>query len=356
MDEAVVLSQEEKNNLRRSTKKQKHVRLSLNLIEELFLIRIYVWAPPSPQVDHEDDDGVDEGYSYSSDSEEDDSDLQDFLAKRDPLCPIDKITKREKKNLAIPWKRAIIVKLLRKKIGLKLLQSRLSKLWQPFSSMDIIDLENDYFLIHFVWIRIPGLPVEYYDRQILWRIDSDPPKVDVANDVVNAAKENPVHNAVGKEDAAMEEEFGPWMLVQKGGRRSQSGNVSNAAKVAYVNSRTTPIRDKKSQWIEIFHFGVMVPRQHNSPNDGAKSKERDVAHSLIKKAKIPVKTVFAASNSRKPICLVAVDNLVNDKVKTPPSQPPLNIQRSQPLDDSRFKKKERNQGACGNAPKISHDF
>jgi hypothetical protein len=88
------------------------------------------------------------------------------------------------------------------------------KMWAPAGEMEIIDLENDYFLIRLedrsdvarvfeggpwlilghhlviqrwhpkffpkenelkrvaVWIRIPGLPIEYYDKHILWRIGS----------------------------------------------------------------------------------------------------------------------------------------------------------------------------------------
>ncbi|KAJ1428329.1 hypothetical protein SESBI_09060 [Sesbania bispinosa] len=128
------------------------------------------------------------------------------------LCPSVKLSKSERLGVCIPWKRALIIKLLGKRVSLKSLQGRLHKLWQPKERMEVIDLDNDYFVVRFadwsdlnrvyeggpwvimghylviqrwkpeflpfeeefkrvsVWIRIPGLPIEYYDDHILWRI------------------------------------------------------------------------------------------------------------------------------------------------------------------------------------------
>lgn len=38
------------------------------------------------------------------------------------------------------------MKLLGKRVGLRFFQNRLMKMWQPVGTMDVIDLENDYFL------------------------------------------------------------------------------------------------------------------------------------------------------------------------------------------------------------------
>ncbi|KAJ1403340.1 Zinc finger, CCHC-type [Sesbania bispinosa] len=128
------------------------------------------------------------------------------------LCPTVRLTKSERIGACIPWKRAIIVKLLGKSVSLRFLQGRLQKLWQPAGRMEVIDIDNDYFVVRFmdwsdlnkvydggpwlimghylvmqrrrpefqpfeeafkrvsVWIRVPGLPIEYYDGHILWRI------------------------------------------------------------------------------------------------------------------------------------------------------------------------------------------
>ncbi|KAJ1389959.1 Ribonuclease H domain [Sesbania bispinosa] len=128
------------------------------------------------------------------------------------LCPMVKLSKEERIGACIPWKRAIIIKLLGKRMSLKFLQGRLQRLWQPKERMEVIDIDNDYFLVRFtdwsdlnkvyegvpwvimghylvvqrwkpeflpyeeefkrvfVWIGVPILPIEYYDDHILWRI------------------------------------------------------------------------------------------------------------------------------------------------------------------------------------------
>ncbi|XP_057418503.1 uncharacterized protein LOC130712715 [Lotus japonicus] len=130
----------------------------------------------------------------------------------DPLCPVIKITKQELREARSPWKKAVIVQLLGKKMGLGFMRTRLQNLWQPLGSMEIIDLAHGYFVVRFnnledyqhvfdggpwvilghclvvqqwkpefipataepgkvaVWIRIPDFPVEYYGKHFLWRI------------------------------------------------------------------------------------------------------------------------------------------------------------------------------------------
>lgn len=95
---------------------------------------------------------------------------------------------------------------------MKFLHTRLVRLWKPAGDIEFMDLENDYFLVRFaerydlqkvlsggpwmlfdhyiviqrwkpefspfedelkrvaVWIRIPALPIEYYDKRVLWKI------------------------------------------------------------------------------------------------------------------------------------------------------------------------------------------
>ncbi|KAJ1436793.1 Endonuclease/exonuclease/phosphatase superfamily [Sesbania bispinosa] len=130
----------------------------------------------------------------------------------DPLCPVVRLTDEERRGIRIPWKRSIIVKLLGRRMDLRYFQARLYKLWRPKARMEIIDLDNEYFIIRFedlddlqhvfdngplmladhyiviqwwqpgfkpyedelrrvsVWIRVPGLPIEFYDNRVLWRI------------------------------------------------------------------------------------------------------------------------------------------------------------------------------------------
>lgn len=61
--------------------------------------------------------------------------------------PIAKVSRTELKETCQPWKNAIIVKLLGKRLGLPFLKASLLKLWEPMSAMEVIDLDNDYILI-----------------------------------------------------------------------------------------------------------------------------------------------------------------------------------------------------------------
>jgi hypothetical protein len=124
-------------------------------------------------------------------------------------CPEFILSKFEEKRIYRPWRRGVIVKLLGRRIGYKALETRLKQMWVRKGSINIIDLSNDYYLVAFtneedqyaalmdgpwfiydhyltvqewkpnfnpisdtikevaVWMRISGLPIEYYDSQIL---------------------------------------------------------------------------------------------------------------------------------------------------------------------------------------------
>ncbi|XP_023892706.1 uncharacterized protein LOC112004708 [Quercus suber] len=122
------------------------------------------------------------------------------------------LSKEEKARIRKPWGQAIIVKKFEWKVGFLFLSSRLRTNWMPVGRMDCIDIGNDFFLIKFelqsdlqvvlkggpwyvgqhflairkwelefkaeeaslsfvaVWIRLPGLPIEFYDLIILKKI------------------------------------------------------------------------------------------------------------------------------------------------------------------------------------------
>jgi hypothetical protein len=124
-------------------------------------------------------------------------------------CPIFVLSKSEEKRIHRPWKRGVIVKLLGRRIGYKALETRLKQMWVKKGIINIIDLGNDYYLVTFshefdhgttltngpwfiydhyltvkqwspdfhpqsdtikkvaVWVRIAGLPIEYYDARVL---------------------------------------------------------------------------------------------------------------------------------------------------------------------------------------------
>lgn len=102
--------------------------------------------------------GVNRGENaYSSDDselweEEDDSDdnMQEDVEKEvDLLCLDIPITIEERKKLCSPRKKAIIIKLLGKKIGYRFLNGRLAKLWNLNGEFELIDLQNEFFKVRF---------------------------------------------------------------------------------------------------------------------------------------------------------------------------------------------------------------
>ena len=111
--------------------------------------------------------------------------------------------------MAQSLKQAVVVRLLGRSIGYKLLSSKIKDLWQPRHGYKIIDLEKDYYMVKFdamedyqgallkgpwsilghylivqpwspsfttedndlsaiaAWVRFPGLPIQYYHKSVL---------------------------------------------------------------------------------------------------------------------------------------------------------------------------------------------
>ncbi|KAJ1394710.1 hypothetical protein SESBI_33960 [Sesbania bispinosa] len=211
------LSPEEKDNLSRSTKKPKVHE------EESSYEGIVVMETPPPLVEEHIEEpkplfetdtnmrlkrkvvsykdvilGVNGGSSGSFEEEdnvsEDDMESDDSIsseeehhpAQIDPLCPEIFLSKEEHRYACKQWKNSIILKLLRKRIGFRALHLRLLKLWNPLGDMELIDLENDYFL--------------------------EP-----------AAIADDVRMDNGKE----RDNFGPWMLVQRNVWKKSAPNKRN---------------------------------------------------------------------------------------------------------------------------------
>lgn len=122
------------------------------------------------------------------------------------------LSKETKQCIRAPWSKAIIVKVFSRIVGYKFLHSRLMNLWKPFGRVDMVDLGKDFFLLRFsvqedlelvlrkgpwligehflsirkweanfkpseaqvtsvvVWVRLNGLPTEYYKATVLRQI------------------------------------------------------------------------------------------------------------------------------------------------------------------------------------------
>ncbi|KAJ4847601.1 hypothetical protein Tsubulata_002699 [Turnera subulata] len=147
----------------------------------------------------------DEGFgSEASDSEDEEDD--------DPFCPTIRLSSSDKKRIYQRWKNTLIVKLLGKKVGHRFLHRTLMNQWKPRGEIVMADMGNDFYLLQFnteqdyqqvlydgpwlvadhvltvrrwqpcfdkeeavidraiVWVQLPKLYQEYYDRDILLRI------------------------------------------------------------------------------------------------------------------------------------------------------------------------------------------
>ncbi|CAL1357659.1 unnamed protein product [Linum trigynum] len=123
--------------------------------------------------------------------------------------PALKISTEFKNRICAPWQRALVVRLLGRKIGFPTLCSRLRSLWRPVGSMEVMDLDFDCFLVkldneqdyfraltdgpwvifdHYlvvqqwtpkfkvsdplpkkmiVWVQLPALKVHFYHKEVL---------------------------------------------------------------------------------------------------------------------------------------------------------------------------------------------
>ncbi|PHU24593.1 hypothetical protein BC332_09700 [Capsicum chinense] len=144
----------------------------------------------------------------ASDSSNDTNDIEVL----DNGMKIISLSKEETDRLCSPWKHSLIIKLLGKKVTYQYLRDKLISLWQLDESFPLIDLGLDFYTVklthvesvskilqngpwfingHYlsikrwepnfvpekekvtysaVWVRLPQLPTEFYDSQLLKKI------------------------------------------------------------------------------------------------------------------------------------------------------------------------------------------
>ena len=125
-----------------------------------------------------------------------------------------KLSKETKARIKAPWSKALIVKVYGRSVGFHYLTFKLNALWKPMAKMDCVTLGKGFFLIRFscsddfdrvlrgspwfigehflaikpwepyfkaskakltlvaVWVRLPELPIEFYDASVLKEIGS----------------------------------------------------------------------------------------------------------------------------------------------------------------------------------------
>ena len=79
----------------------------------------------------------------------DDDELDDFEKEEDLECPAIRLTKEEKARIRRPWKHTLIIKLLGRRIGFTLLLRKIRELWRPKAAVDLVALDNGFFLTKF---------------------------------------------------------------------------------------------------------------------------------------------------------------------------------------------------------------
>ncbi|XP_031124327.1 uncharacterized protein LOC116027041 [Ipomoea triloba] len=162
-----------------------------------------------------------------SDDEEEDGDTD-----VDGGCPVIRLTKEEKVRLRAKWRQSLIVKVMGRNVGYTYLLKRLTAIWHPKARMELVTMENGYYLAKFafvddyefvkyggpwmvldhyliikewisnfdpftdktesmiVWVRFPCLPVEYFDYNFLMKVGKKigrPINIDTATSLVSPA-------------------------------------------------------------------------------------------------------------------------------------------------------------------------
>ncbi|XP_075633855.1 uncharacterized protein LOC142606378 [Castanea sativa] len=125
-----------------------------------------------------------------------------------------KLSKKTKARIRAPWSKALIVKLYGRSVGFHYLTFKINALWKPMAKMDCVTLRRGFFLIRFscsddydnvlqggpwfigenflaikpwepyfkayeakltsmaIWVRLPELPIEFYNASVLKEIGS----------------------------------------------------------------------------------------------------------------------------------------------------------------------------------------
>ena len=201
-------SDEEADNLARSTKKFKDSHQTTNGMEDNLQYKAgsyrdkLVGSIPG---------AFEKAFGFACDMQED---LQsdDEAEQAEEGCLRVCFSRDEKSHMRAPWHQALIIKPFGRKVGYTFLAAKIRSMWNPRGGMDCIDLGFDFYLIKFenrddvdnvlkggpwfigqhflairqwepefhastatlssvaVWIRLPELPIEFYEYNALMKI------------------------------------------------------------------------------------------------------------------------------------------------------------------------------------------
>ena len=107
-----------------------------------------------------------------------------------------KLSKETFFRIRAPWSKALIVRVYGRTVGLNHLTFKINALWKPVAKLDCVNQGKDFFFIRFsnsddydkvlkgepwfeaklssvaIWVRLPELPIEFYDVAVLREIGS----------------------------------------------------------------------------------------------------------------------------------------------------------------------------------------
>ncbi|XP_057418637.1 uncharacterized protein LOC130712838 [Lotus japonicus] len=141
-----------------------------------------------------------------------------------PMLPRIRVDRSVIEGMCAPWKEALVICLLGKRLGYRTMKAKLDSTWKPTAGFELMDVDNGFYLVTFdkdedknkvigggpwmifdhylavstwspefispaarvqrtlAWIRIPGLNVAFYDESFLMsvaRVIGRPIKVDI---------------------------------------------------------------------------------------------------------------------------------------------------------------------------------
>ncbi|KAA3484806.1 GroES-like zinc-binding alcohol dehydrogenase family protein [Gossypium australe] len=188
---------------------------------------------------------------------EEDFDLQDGDLVTEIMDGVSSITFSDRVHKFIEHKmsRTVILKLLGSRIGFNALINKITLLWKPKGAFQLMDLENEFYLVRFddivdynnaligdLWV-VYGLPEGFYSECGLYG-HSSKGCTGMNETTSKKVKESSGLTAVNKgiQKRVEGEAFGPWMLVERrhhGKARSNNENRNGGLRVNQGGSRFT---------------------------------------------------------------------------------------------------------------------
>lgn len=140
---AVVRSREEDQELQRSNKKVKEVHSTNNSPRaedrrSSYKERLTSEIPGAYEEALSFENGMETEVEFNDES----SDLAAGIVA-------EYLSRARKTSIKAQWTNALIVKVVRKTVGYQFLSSRIMSLWKPIGRLVCVDLEKDFFLVHF---------------------------------------------------------------------------------------------------------------------------------------------------------------------------------------------------------------